>query len=210
MVKLLYPTSKLVRMGSVLVACWIVMVALPSIKEVRALMISPLYVNDEDAAGDIAYVMADGSAYLERLRAASDLYHMHRVPIIYILDERRPAGYNFVTQHLDSTAERAIGYLESFGVPRHAVQTVTAPNNAIMGSLSEAVAVQQVIPKNVDQIVVVTSAPHTRRSRLCFQRSLSSKVKVSTYSASVPIGSAELYAPIFHEYLKLAIYYFFA
>jgi len=187
-----------------------VMVGLPSIREVRALMIQPLYVNDEDAAGDFAYVMADGSAYLERLRAASDLYHMHRIPIIYILDEHTIEGYNFVSKRSESTTERAINYLETFGVPKDAVRTITAQDNSLMGSLSEAVAIKQILPKNVDQIVVVTSAPHTRRSRLCFQRSLNSDVKVKTYSASLPINSAELHAPIFHEYFKLLVYYFFA
>ncbi len=210
MVKLAYPKSRLLRTAAALVACWIVMVALPSIKEVRALMILPLYVHDANASGDCAYVMADGSAYLERLRAASDLYHMHRIRVIYIPDEHRSAGYNFVDKHLDSATERALNYLQSFGVPRDAVRTIPAPASALMGSLSEAIAVHEAIPNSVGQIVVVTSAPHTRRSRLCFQRSLSENVKIKTYSASVPLGSAELYAPIFHEYLKLVVYYFVA
>ena len=76
------------------------MVALPSIREVRALLIAPIYVHEEDASGDCAYVMADGSAYWERLRAASDLYHMHRIKQIYILDEPDSAGYHFVKKTL--------------------------------------------------------------------------------------------------------------
>jgi hypothetical protein len=173
-------------------------------------MILPLYVHDKDAAGDVAYVMADGSAYLERLRAASDLFHLNRVPIIYILDEHRPAGYNFVSKRLESVAERAIASLETFGVPKDAIRTVTAQDNALMGSLSEAVAVQRILPKSVDQIVVVTSAPHTRRSRMCFQRSLASEVQIKIYSASIPLDSDELHEPIFHEYFKLFVYYFLA
>ena len=93
--------SQFLRIGFVLVSCWGLMVALPSIKEVRAWILLPLYVHDEEAAGDLAYVMADGSAYWERLRAASDLYHMHRVPMIYILDQPTPAKYNFVSKRLE-------------------------------------------------------------------------------------------------------------
>lgn len=186
------------------------MVALPSIRPVRVLFILPLYVHEEDAMGDAAYVMADGSAYLERLRAASDLYHMHRVPTIYIRDEQGQNGFNFVSGRMESTVERATAYLEHFGVPSDAIRRVSGDDNALMGSLSEAEAVQKVLPKEVRQIVVVTSAPHTRRSRMCFQRSLPTEVKVRTYAATIPLISAELQAPIFHEYLKLIVYYFFA
>jgi uncharacterized SAM-binding protein YcdF (DUF218 family) len=197
-------------MGLVLASCWVVMVAVPSFRDVRAWIMLPLYVHDKDAAGDLAYVMADGSAYWERLRAASDLYHMHRIPIIYILDQPTSLGYNFVSQRSETITERAIAYLETLGVPKGAIRTVPAPDNALMGSLSEALAVRGLLPKNVDQMVVVTSAPHTRRSRLCFQRSLSSEVQVKTYAASIPLHSDELYAPLWHEYFKLLVYYFLA
>ncbi len=186
------------------------MVAVPSIRDVRAFLIWPLYVNEENATGDLAYVMADGSAYLERLRAASDLYHMHRVPLIYILNEQRPSGFNFVTGRLESTVDRAMAYLESFGVPSEAIRTLNAEEDALMGSLSEAAAVAKLLPDGAKVVVVVTSAPHTRRSRLCFQRSLPEHVKVMTYSASIPRNSAELQAPIFHEYIKLLVYYLVA
>lgn len=188
------------------------MVGLPSIREVRALLIAPLYVHDEDASGDFAYVMADGSAYWERLRAASDLYHMHKIGRIYILDEPNSAGYHFVKKRSESKTERAIAYLDLFGVPKDVISTVTVQeqDSALMGSLSEAIAVQQNLPPDTKQFVVVTSAPHTRRSRLCFQRTLSASVTIKTYSASTPKTSAELHAPIFHEYLKLLVYYFVA
>lgn len=210
MTKISNSRSQFLRIGFILVSCWGLMVALPSIKEVRAWILLPLYVHDEEAAGDLAYVMADGSAYWERLRAASDLYHMHRVPMIYLLDQPTPAGYNFVSKRSESVTERAIAYLETFGVPKDAIRTVAAQENALMGSLSEAEAVQRLLPKNIGQIVVVTSAPHTRRSQMCFQRSLSANVQVKMYSATIPVHSDELYAPLSHEYFKLFVYYFLA
>lgn len=186
------------------------MVGLPSVREVRALLIAPLYVHDEDASGDFAYVMADGSAYWERLRAASDLYHMHKIGRIYILDEPDSSGYHFVKRRSVTKTELAMVYLELFGVPKDVVSTVIAQDSALMGSLSEAVAVQQNLPSDVKQVVVVTSAPHTRRSRLCFQRTLPANVTIKTFSATIPKTSDELRAPIFHEYIKLVIYYFVA
>ncbi len=188
---------------------WVVFVALPSLKIVRAVLIQPLYVHHEEASGEVAYVMADGYAYLERLRAASDLYHMGRVKEIYLLNERRSSGYDFVSRKLLSNAERAIGYLEHLGVERQAVRLIDAEESSLMSSLSEAEAMAEVAPR-FKSVVVVTSAPHTRRSLLCFQWSFPSETKITVFSATRAIESAELYAPISHEYFKLLVYYLFA
>ena len=60
------------------------------------------------------------------------------------------------------------------------------------------------------EIVVVTSAPHTRRSLLCFRRSFPGEVDVEVFSATDLSNSDEITSPIWMEYLKLAIYYFCA
>ena len=53
-------------------------------RETRGILIRPLTVHDDKARGELAYVMADGAAYWERLRAASDLFHQHRITSIYV------------------------------------------------------------------------------------------------------------------------------
>ncbi|QEG42533.1 YdcF family protein [Roseimaritima ulvae] len=192
--------------------CWLVLAAwllstfLMSFEEVRAVVAWPLVVNDPAASGDAAYVMADGYAYMERLRMASDLYHMKRVPKIILLNEQQPAGYNFTRQRLETRVQRAIDYLELYGVPNEIIATVDVPPTTALGSRSEARAVASQYPE-LKRIVVVTSAPHTRRSRLCFRRACAEDVTVQVVAASGASESAEIDEPLWLEYCKLAIYY---
>ncbi|QDV26855.1 YdcF family protein [Aureliella helgolandensis] len=200
-------SSYWLRKSAYLFAAWVCLVGLPSFPIVRACLTLPLYCHNPGARGDTAYVMADGYAYLERLRAAADLYHMHRVKEIYLLNETRSHGYNFVLERSQSTSESASNYLKYLGVPPDSVHLVDADASPLMGSLNEAQAFAANTQDLTGRVVVVTSAPHTRRSLLCFQRSLPAERPVTIYSASLPEDSAELNGPIWQEYLKLLIYY---
>ena len=192
-----------------LVTVWLATTILMSIPLVRGLVSYPLYVHELEATGEAAYVMADGHAYWERLRAASDLYNRKQVGTIMILDESEPAGFNFGRNQLDTHVQRAIDHLELFGVPRDCVESIPVNNSTVFGSLNEAHGVAELHPE-LKRIVVVTSAPHTRRSLLCFKRSLPASVNVQVYSASVPKDSAEITAPIWMEYAKVVVYFFLA
>ncbi len=198
------------RRLALIAGCWVVMVALPSQRNVRGWLCLPLYMHQEDARGDVAYVMAGGFAYFERLRAASDLIHMHRVSEIYLLDEQQSVGFDFVQHRLQPKVEQAKAYLGLLGVPSECIHVVPEFPNALMGSLSEAQMFAAHLPDAVSDVVVVTSAPHTRRSLMCFQRSLRLSVTVQVYAASEPSQSSEVYMPLWHEYLKLLVYFIFA
>ncbi len=202
-------TDKWKRRCFLLVWVWLSVTLLMSIPSVRGIVSYPLYVHDEDARGDIAYVMADGHASWERLRIASDLYHRKRVPRILLLEENQPAGFNFKRGELDTRTQRAIDYLALHGVPRDCISLIQADASTALGSLSEArgLARQET---GIKRLVVVTSAPHTRRSRLCFQRAFPGGVSVQVYSASAPADSAEINSPIWLEYAKLVAYFFIA
>lgn len=188
---------------------WLAATILLAFPVIRSCLVLPLYVHQPNAAGDAAYVMADGHAYWERLHAASDLYNRRQVSRIMILAEDEPAGFNFTSGQVDTRVQRAMDHLEHFGVPRASVDTIPVDSSTTFGSLSEARGVARLHP-NLKRIVVVTSAPHTRRSRLCFQRTLPTTVSVQVYSASIPQDSAELAAPIWMEYIKLVVYFFLA
>ena len=192
-----------------IVAAWLLSTVLMSFPTVRAFVAYPLFVNDQQATGEIAYVMAGGEAYWERLRAASDLYHWHRIKKIAILEETQSASYNFVRKKSDTRLERAMDYLALYGVPGEVVSAVPASDSAMFGSMSEAQGFAAKFP-DVNQVVVVTSAPHTRRSLLCFQRALTRDCEVSAYAAT-PLGdSSEIASPIWIEYVKLVVYLFVA
>lgn len=191
------------------VAAWLLITFAMSFRPVRGIVIYPLYVHDAEASGEAAYVMADGPAYWERLRAASDLYHWNRVERIIVLEESRSAGWNFIRKQSDTQFQRSIDYLELFGVPRASIQGTPENDATWFGSLSEAQSVSKNFP-NLKSLVVVTSAPHTRRSLLCFNRALPPKVAVQVYSASLPSDSSEISSPIWMEYAKLVVYLFVA
>ncbi|TWU44357.1 hypothetical protein Q31b_18930 [Novipirellula aureliae] len=184
--------------------CWIATTVLMSLPVVRSIVAYPLQVHNGDASGDAAYVMADRHAYWERLHAASDLYHLKRIPEIILLNETETSSYNFVENQSETRVERAIGYLGWLGVPPEKISLIEPQENAWFGSLSEARAVAEKYP-DLERIVVVTSAAHTRRSQLCFRRA-TGKTDVQIYAASPLKMSAEIDAPIWIEYIKLIVY----
>ncbi|MCP4891615.1 MAG: YdcF family protein [Planctomycetaceae bacterium] len=190
---------------------WVLTTILLSFSSVRALVALPLIVHDEAARGDVAYVMADGPASWERLRAASDLYHWGRIKRIVVLNEQRGAGYNFTLHRTESRVERVTDYLKSYGVPLDSISTINPEGLSKFGSLNEArsFASQEA---DLESLVVVTSPPHTRRSLLSFRRSLPKDVKITSYSArgDHASDSAEIHSPLWIEYSKLIVYWFVA
>ena len=193
----------------VILFLWLLSAVAMSFPAVRGIVAYPLVIHEPDAKGEIAYVMADGPAYWERLRAASDLFHQHQVDQIVILQEERSDGFNFKKQRSETRFERSIDFLAMYGIERKFVSGVIQAPFARFGSLSESQGVAQQYP-NLKSIVVVTSAPHTRRSKLCFERSLPQEVKISVFSASAPSSSSEIHSPLWIEYVKLVVYFFVA
>ncbi len=189
-----------------LVVAWCVVTVATSFAPVRGFLIAPLHIHESDASGSFAYVMADGPATWERLRAAADLYHLRRINTIYLLDEQNPAGWNFVRKQLDSRLQREIDYLVLFGVPADRIVAVPRTSETWMSSLAEAKSVAALIP-DVRRLVVVTSPPHTRRSKLCFLRVYPAGTRVFSYAPDDPANSTETHFPIWIEYAKLMVYW---
>ena len=131
---------------------------------------------------------------------------MGHIQKIYLRDEKTLWQYDFVKKKSDFLVDRAMEYLVWNGVPTEAIGKIPVHPSSHLGSLGEAQMLAKKLP-NIDSITVVTSAPHTRRARLCFQRTLPSTTKVNIYAPSPPKDSSEINAPIWAEYLKLLIYY---
>jgi uncharacterized SAM-binding protein YcdF (DUF218 family) len=179
----------------------------PGVTAVRHVLSVPLIVDDRDARGDAAYVMAGGLASEERLRAASDLYHMGRVPRIYILSDEGSSYYSFTERRSLTHTKWMLSYLAWLGVPSDRVIAIDDNPGGLFGSLREANIAVATLPKEIRRLVVVTSPVHTRRSGLAFRRRLGpSGVEIVTYSAIDWSLSAEAFAPLWLEYLKLAVY----
>lgn len=178
----------------------------PGIIAVRRTLSAPLIVHDDNARGDAAYVMASGLAMDERLRAAADLYQMGRVPRLYLMRDDGPSAYSFTAQRVLSRSEWMISYLEWLGVPGSKITLVPDGGGSRLGSLHEAILMRAALQPETRQLVVVTSPVHTRRSGLAFRRRLDPAITVVTYAAGDWALSAEAWAPLWLEYLKLGVY----
>ena len=189
-----------------ILALWGTTTVLLSLPPVRVLVSSPLYVSNMAANAEIAYVMSDGAAYWERLYAASDLYHMGKVNRIAIEQNNLTSRFNFPKNRSETVTQRAISYLESLGVPAKQISTVEPESSSTLGSWSEAQACKRELSET-GAVVIVTSAPHTRRCYLCFQRAFPKTRSISVHAASPLESSAELFSPIWIEYGKLALYW---
>ena len=170
----------------------------------------PLHVSNMKTKAEIAYVMSDGHAYWNRLYAASDLYHMGLIQKIAVQENPTSSRYDFVSQQSQTVTQRAIRYLENLGVPEDCITTITGiPTAPLLGTWSEAQGFANEFP-DATNVVVVTSSPHTRRSLLCFKRAMPDSCHVSVLADSLPAEGAELFAPIWLEYGKLAVYWLVA
>jgi uncharacterized SAM-binding protein YcdF (DUF218 family) len=184
---------------------WVVLFGLTSILAVRGVLVSPLVVSDPGARGDACYVLADGDAFEERLAAASDLYHMHRIPRIVFQRSDEAGAYNFVARASWTPTQWAVDFLTHRGVPADRIVLI-APAQGALGTLAEARNVANSLTPDVRTLVLVSSAPHMRRSLLAFRRTLPANISLAPYAASDFSSSAERDRPIWLEYLKLAVY----
>ena len=191
------------------VVLWIGSSILLSTTWFRAWMSYPLHVSNMATNADIAYVMSDGHAYWNRLYAASDLYHMGKIKTIAVQENPTSSRYDFVLRLSQTVTQRSIRYLEDLGVPVDRIITVAGVDSSALGSWSEAQSFANEFPETPN-VVVVTSSPHTRRSLMCFEWAMPASCQVSVFSDSRPAEGAELFAPIWLEYGKLAVYWFIA
>ena len=184
---------------------WFTFVTVSSIPRVRAVLAAPLVITDESADGDACYVLAGGNALWERLSAAADLYHMKRIPEIYLMRNGETGPYNFVAHANWTQTQWAVSYLCWKGVPKESI-TVIEEVNGSLGTLREAENIARMLPPDIKKLVLVTSAPHTRRSLFTFRKLLPASMTVVPYAATSVENSAELSDPIWLEYLKLLVY----
>ena len=161
----------------------VLIVILSLIPQVRSILARPLIVSNDHAAGDACYVLAGGNAIWERLGAASDLYNMHRVPKILLMRSNGIGPYNFTKGTSWSGTQWEVQYLIARGVPKEKIELLNEIDGGL-GTWNEAINVAGHLTPDIKKIVVVTSAPHTRRSVLAFRRALPKSVKVVPFAAT--------------------------
>jgi len=176
---------------------------------VRSWLGAPLVIHEENARGDSCYVMAGGGALWERLDAASDLVQMGRVGSIILMRDDNICQFSFKANASWTRTQWAADYLAWRGIAADRIQWIPQ-TKGFFGTLTEARTIAKRLPKSVKALVVVSSAPHMRRSVLAFTRSLPSDVSVVPYAATSFQTSYEMNHPIWLEYVKLILYFMIA
>lgn len=202
-------SSRTVKWASLTILFWFSFVVIPSFPSVRNILSAPLVAHDVNARGNTCYVMASGGAIWERLGAAADLLQMGRVDSIVLMKEDTFGQFSFKANASWNRTQWMTDYLAWRGISLHRIIWISQIDE-LFGTLKEARAVAKKIPKEVKTLVVVSSAPHMRRSVLAFRRSLPSGVTVVPYAATEFENSYERHHPIWLEYFKLLIYYVIA
>lgn len=186
---------------------WIAFIFLPSLPVVRNFLALPLIATEENAQGDAAYILAGGNAFRERLATGADLCHMKRVSQIFISRDTSRSSFNFQQQRNWNGTEWAVDYLQWLGVPAEKITILDFQEHGFFGTLNEAKALAKLLREQMKQLVIITSAPHTRRACLTFKKRLSPQVKIAAYAASSFDSSMEMWEPLWLEYLKLTMYW---
>lgn len=176
-----------------------------SIPQVRTILAAPLVVHDANARGDACYVLAGGGSIWERLDAAADLVQMGRISRIFIMKDNNGGPYSFKAGRSWKRAEWIVDYLSWRGISPDRITWIPATEQPL-GTLAEAQVFAQSRPKNLRTLVVVSSAPHMRRSVLAFRRSLPPGVQIVPYAATEFKQSYEMHHPLWIEYFKLLVY----
>lgn len=187
----------------------VLFVLISSSMTVRNWIVAPLVVHEGNARGDACYVLAGGGSIWERLDAASDLHHLHRVSRILLMRDDKQSQFSFKANMSWTRSQWMQDYLAWRGVPAGRV-VLLQQVDTLFGTLNEARAVARQLPGDVKTLVVVSSAPHMRRTVLAFQRSLPADVKIVPYAATSFETSHEMTFPIWIEYAKLLVYFVIA
>ena len=187
---------------------WLVFVVLPSVPKIRSILSAPLVVTNENTAGDACYVLSAANALWERLAAASDLYHMKRVPKIILMRNGGTGPYSFTAKASWSQTQWALDYLLWRGVPREKIEIVEEAKG-LFGTHAEAENIARMLKPDIKKLVLVSSAPHTRRTLLAFRRALPETIMPIPFAATSFEASTESSNPIWIEYVKLLVYSLF-
>lgn len=180
--------------------------ALGEVDTTRRWLAAPLVDHDAGAHAPLAYVLAGGAGVDERLRAVARLFAEERVQRVILVRDASWGRWHFGSETWLQRFEWSVAYLGWLGVPSDRVDLLKVPEGGGLGTLAEARAVAAHLPEEVQRLVVITSAAHTRRARLAFQRVIGDRAEVLAYAATRFHHSVEAWAPLWREYAKLLVY----
>ncbi|HZH32731.1 MAG TPA: YdcF family protein [Pyrinomonadaceae bacterium] len=152
-----------------------------------------LVVNVELPQSDALVVLSGSGAYVERTRAAAELFHEGRAPRIVLTNDNSIGGWSVEQQRNPSFVERAAAELKRAGVPPERILVLPSPVNA---TYEEAVLLRSYAERQgLRSLLVVTSAYHSRRAWWTLRRVFRGSA-VTVGIKAVRHGCAESPAPM--------------
>jgi uncharacterized SAM-binding protein YcdF (DUF218 family) len=127
-----------------------------------------LIVQRDLPAADAIVVLSGSATYRERTSWAAKLFHEHKAPLVIITDEKLLSGWSQTEQRNPFFFELAVRELEAQGVPSQNIQVVSEIG---AGTFQECVRIRDfAAERGVHQLLLVTSAYHTRRALWSIER----------------------------------------
>ena len=127
-----------------------------------------LIVRAELPHADALVVLSGSATYRERARQAAELWKEGRAPRIILTNDSQMSGWSSAEQRNPFFYERAVAELRASGVPQERIEVL---HEHISGTYEEALLLKLYVEKhNLQSIIVVTSAYHSRRALWTLRR----------------------------------------
>jgi uncharacterized SAM-binding protein YcdF (DUF218 family) len=166
---------------------------------------------------DAILVLSGSSLYIERTQKAAEVYKKGAAPVVFLTDDGDRTGWSKIEKRNIPYVEMARRNLISQGVPAEAI-VILQPQ--VTGTIYEArVLAEKAKTENLQSIVIVTSAYHSRRALWVFERFFAEN-NLHTEFGIVPAAAGVQTPPPFvwwltakgwgsvgAEYLKFAVYW---
>lgn len=118
---------------------------------------------------DAVWVLGGSGTYLERTHFAAKVYQNGIAPKIYLVNDGEFGGWNRIEQRNLPFYEISKRELIAQGVPKEAIEVL--PENVTGTNYEADIFAKIAQEKQLNSILLVTSAYHTRRSLWTFQKS---------------------------------------
>jgi len=171
-----------------------------------------LVINDKLQPADVIFLL--NSAFDTRPFRAGELYLQGLAPLIVIARAENTPVVDLGLVPNDT--DISVGVMEKLGVPPEKIIILPVPGGAT-STFDEADALKQYVETNqVQRIILVTSAFHTRRARWIFDKAFS-ELPVTLEMAAVPYKGFDQtnwwknetgLITLNNEYIKLVYYWF--
>jgi len=126
-----------------------------------------LVVDSDLATADVLVVLGGSAAYVERSRAAAEIFKTGRVQRIVLTNDGQRSGWSNAEERNPLFVERALDELQREGVPRTSIEVLPG---AVQSTRDEAMLLRKTADERAwKSLLVLTSPYHSRRALWTFR-----------------------------------------